>query len=36
VLVVPRSLNIVHMYDVFEDDKNVYLVMDLCTGGELW
>ena len=31
-----RSLNVVHLYDVFEDDKTVYLVMDLCSGGELW
>ncbi|KAF5831241.1 kinase-like domain-containing protein [Dunaliella salina] len=31
-----KSLNVVHMYDVFEDDKHVYLVMDLCSGGELW
>jgi len=28
--------NIVELHDVFEDRNNVHLVMDLCTGGELF
>ncbi|CAG9463673.1 unnamed protein product [Pedinophyceae sp. YPF-701] len=31
-----NSLNVAYLYDVFEDDKNVDLVMEMCTGGELW
>lgn len=27
--------NIIKLYDTFEDRKNYYLVMELCTGGEL-
>lgn len=27
--------NIVHFYDAFEDDSYVYIVMELCEGGEL-
>lgn len=28
--------NIVTLYDVFEDARQIYLVMELCTGGELF
>lgn len=31
-----RSLNVCYLYEVFEDDKCVDLVMELCTGGQLW
>lgn len=31
-----RSLNVAYLYAAYEDDKNVDLVMELCTGGELW
>ncbi|CAN1142483.1 CDPK-related protein kinase [Linum perenne] len=27
--------NLVQFYDAFEDSDNVYIVMELCTGGEL-
>jgi serine/threonine protein kinase len=27
--------NIVKLYDIFEDDDNYYLVMELMTGGEV-
>jgi tRNA A-37 threonylcarbamoyl transferase component Bud32 len=27
--------NLVQFYDAFEDDENVYIVMELCQGGEL-
>ncbi|XP_024968986.1 CDPK-related kinase 4-like [Cynara cardunculus var. scolymus] len=27
--------HMVHFYDAFEDDQNVYIVMELCEGGEL-
>ncbi|XP_010523218.1 PREDICTED: CDPK-related kinase 8 isoform X2 [Tarenaya hassleriana] len=27
--------NLVHFYDAFEDNENVYVVMELCEGGEL-
>ncbi|KAL8162973.1 hypothetical protein V2J09_014462 [Rumex salicifolius] len=27
--------NLVQFYDAFEDDENVYIAMELCTGGEL-
>ncbi|CAH1417378.1 unnamed protein product [Lactuca virosa] len=27
--------NLIHFYDAFEDDDNVYIVMELCEGGEL-
>ena len=30
------SLNIIRMVDVFEDDENVYIVQELCKGGELY
>lgn len=29
------SLNAVHLHDVFEDDVNVHMVMELCEGGAL-
>lgn len=29
------SLNAVHLHDVFEDDTNVHMVMELCEGGAL-
>jgi calcium-dependent protein kinase len=28
--------NIIKLYEYFEDDKNVYLVTEMCTGGELF
>lgn len=28
--------NIVKLYEVFEDKNNIYLVTELCTGGELF
>ena len=28
--------HIIRLYDVFEDDKNIFLVTELCTGGELY
>ena len=28
--------NILKLYEYFEDDKNVYLVTELCKGGELF
>jgi len=36
---VMRSLdhpNILRLYEVYQDDKRYYLVMELCTGGELF
>ena len=31
-----RSLNVCYLYEAYEDKCCVYLVMELCTGGELW
>lgn len=31
-----RSLNIAYVYQAFEDDERVDIVMELCTGGTLW
>ncbi|KAJ1730697.1 hypothetical protein LPJ61_002885, partial [Coemansia biformis] len=28
--------NVVQLYDSFEDDRYVYLVMEYCEGGDLW
>ena len=28
--------NIIKLYEYFEDNKNVYLITELCTGGELF
>jgi len=28
--------NIIKLYETFEDARNVYLVMELCEGGELF
>ena len=28
--------NIIKLYEVYETDKNIYLIMELCTGGELF
>lgn len=28
--------NIIKLYETFEDQRNVYLVMELCDGGELF
>lgn len=30
------SLNIVYLYTAYEDDTHVHLLMEACTGGELW
>lgn len=30
------SLNVVRLVDVFEDEHSVYVVQELCRGGELW
>jgi calcium-dependent protein kinase len=27
---------VIKLYEYFEDDENVYLVTELCTGGELF
>lgn len=31
-----NSLNVAHLYCVYEDDACVDLVMECCDGGELW
>ncbi len=31
-----RSLNVCYLYETFEDDTCVDLVMELCAGGQLW
>lgn len=31
-----RSLNVAYLYAAYEDKDNVDLVMELCSGGELW
>lgn len=31
-----NSLNVAHLWDVYEDDTCVDLVIEQCTGGELW
>ncbi len=31
-----RSLNIAYMEGCFEDDAHVYMVLELCRGGQLW
>lgn len=28
--------NIIKLYETFEDDRNIYLVMEVCEGGELF
>ena len=28
--------NIIKLYEYYEDEKNIYLIMELCTGGELF
>jgi len=33
---VGPSLNVVYLYDAFEDDTHVHLVLEYCRGGELW
>ncbi|GIL78391.1 hypothetical protein Vretimale_7737 [Volvox reticuliferus] len=30
------SLNVVKLEDVYEDEEHVHLVMEMCSGGELW
>ncbi len=30
------TLNVVHFKKAYEDDENIYLVMEYCRGGELW
>jgi len=31
-----RSLNVAYLYAAFESEQHIDLVMELCTGGELW
>ncbi len=31
-----RSLNVCYLYETYEDDSSVDLVLELCTGGQLW
>ena len=31
-----NSLNVAHLYDVYEDDSCVDLIMERCLGGDLW
>lgn len=31
-----NSLNVAHLYDVYEDDSCVDLIMEKCRGGDLW
>ena len=33
--VLSGSLDVVHFYGAFEDDRNVYLLLEVCKGGEL-
>mmetsp|Transcript_1526 Transcript_1526/g.2178 ORF Transcript_1526/g.2178 Transcript_1526/m.2178 type:complete len:508 (+) Transcript_1526:250-1773(+) len=33
---VAPSLNVVYLYDVFEDATHIHLLMEYCRGGELW
>lgn len=28
--------NVIHLFDVFEDDDSIHLVLELCNGGELF
>jgi len=28
--------HILRLYELFEDDKNIYLITELCTGGDLF
>lgn len=28
--------NIIKLYESFEDEKNIYLILELCEGGELF
>jgi len=28
--------NVIKLYETYEDSKNVYLVMEMCEGGELF
>jgi serine/threonine protein kinase len=32
---VGKSLNVVHLYEAFEDDTHVHLLLELCRGGEV-
>jgi calcium-dependent protein kinase len=36
IMKVLDHANIIKLYENFEDHKNIYLVMELCTGGELF
>ena len=31
-----RSLNVCYFFGAYEDDRSVHLVMELCSGGQLW
>jgi calcium-dependent protein kinase len=33
---IGRSLNVCYLYGAYETDACVYLVMEHCTGGQLW
>lgn len=35
MLTLRGSLGVVYLYDVYQDDDNVYLVMEMCSGGHL-
>lgn len=36
VMIQLQHINIVTLHDFFEEEQNYFLVMDLCSGGDLW
>lgn len=36
LLKVADHPNVIRLHETFEDEKSMYLVMELCSGGELW